>query len=40
MIGRVLGLRENTVIEDVPVFLRLEPLGKTGNERLAEDGGS
>jgi hypothetical protein len=33
-------LREKTVVEDVPVLLRLETGGKTGNERLAEDGGA
>ena len=39
-IGRVLGLRENTVVEDVPVLLRLEAGGKTGSERMAKDGGA
>jgi hypothetical protein len=37
-IGRILGLRENTVVEDVPVLLRLEAGGKAGSERLAKDG--
>ena len=39
-IGRVLGLRENTIVEDVPALLRLVAGGKMGSERLAKDGGA
>ena len=33
-------MRENMVVEDVPVLLKVEAGGKTGSERLAKDGGA
>ena len=39
-IGRVLSLKENTVMEDEPVLLRCETCDKTGSERLTKDGGA